>query len=106
MNKDNAKDYLPFIIALSEGKEIQHNTYGDKWDTLQEIAFNTPACNYRIKPDALIIRTRRAIMQQGKEVWIAVLHDTPGYSKPEEFVKINRDCFVRWIDITWVETEV
>lgn len=106
MNKDNAKDYLPFIIALSEGKDIQHNTFGSAWDTLEELSFNTPAHLYRIKPEPVIIRTRRALLSNGKQAWVSILHDLPDYVKPEAFMHNNKDIFVRWIDITWVETEV
>lgn len=56
MNKDNAKDYLPLVQALSEGKVIQYkfqksdNSYA--WIDLESIVdFCTPAEFYRIKPE-------------------------------------------------------
>lgn len=50
MNKDNAKDYLPFVQALAEGKTIQHY-YINEWITIIDPCFSDEAKNYRIKPE-------------------------------------------------------
>lgn len=56
MNKDTAKDYLPLVQALSEGKVIQYkyqksdNSYA--WMDLESaVDFCMPAEFYRIKPE-------------------------------------------------------
>lgn len=50
MNKDNAKDYLPLIQAMAEGKTIQmHN--GDYWFDEEELCFDGDVNIYRIKPE-------------------------------------------------------
>ena len=54
MNRMNAKDYLPIVQALADGKIIQFK-YGENspWrDTneITEITFQLPANYYRIKP--------------------------------------------------------
>jgi hypothetical protein len=53
MNASNAKDYLPLVQALAEGKQIQiQKMDGSAWfnpDT--EILFQLPANQYRIKPE-------------------------------------------------------
>lgn len=48
MNKDNAKDYLPLVQALAEGKVIQIRTKNG-WQTWNDFNFSAPAANYRIK---------------------------------------------------------
>lgn len=56
MNKDNAKDYLPLVQALAEGKvvEIQGS---DGWKVLSNYDFTSPPKHYRIKPEP-------------KEIWV------------------------------------
>lgn len=59
MNKNNAKDYLPFVQALVEGKTIQVNVgectergFVDKWvDAMSELSFVGKPSQYRIKPE-------------------------------------------------------
>ena len=50
MNKHNAKDYLPLVQALAEGRVIQFGIAGD-WTDLEEPDFNRPPALYRIKPE-------------------------------------------------------
>lgn len=52
MNKDTAKDYLPLVQALAEGKTIQWMNMGGEWhDQIIETSFAAPADRYRIKPE-------------------------------------------------------
>ena len=51
MNKDNAKDYLPLVQALAEGKTIQLFSDGDGWEDIRSPIFDRPAKLYRIKPE-------------------------------------------------------
>lgn len=57
MNAQNAKDYLPLIKALSEGKTIQfHDGYDSCSDSLEwkdqtEFNFDHAPTRYRVKPD-------------------------------------------------------
>ena len=63
MNKNNAKDYLPIIQALAEGKTIQvnigvcaENGCVDKWiDVMSELSFTEKPSQYRIKPEPRVI---------------------------------------------------
>ena len=55
MNKDNAKDFLPLVQALADGKTIQHDK-GIIWVDLDStkgggIYFNEYPVKYRIKPE-------------------------------------------------------
>ena len=57
MNKNNAKDYLPLVQAMAEGKEIEilrqanRTIVGSKWETTETISDGLPASRYRIKPE-------------------------------------------------------
>lgn len=52
MNKNNAKDFLPLVQALAEGKTIQLRTDdGSRWVDLCAPAFNGNPAEYRIKPE-------------------------------------------------------
>ena len=52
MNKDNAKDYLPLVQALADGKTLQFDFSGDgRWEDIAAINdFKNPSEFYRIKP--------------------------------------------------------
>ncbi len=51
MNRERAKELLPIILAFADGKTIEFkNTFGD-WINCDEIMFNRPPKDYRIKPD-------------------------------------------------------
>lgn len=50
MNANNAKDYLPLVQALAEGKTIQVSGV-DEWVDVEGVCFTrSPDC-YRIKPE-------------------------------------------------------
>jgi hypothetical protein len=55
MTKESAKDYLPLVQALADGKTIQLNVGSaacPKWmDEWSDFAFIDPPSNYRIKPE-------------------------------------------------------
>ena len=56
MNKDNAKDYLPLVQALADGKTIQCKQYssGEWVDLRGGVNFDsTPFKSYRIKPEPI-----------------------------------------------------
>lgn len=52
MNKDNAKDYLPLVQALAEGKQIQSQLDKHlKWRDTNSPDFSMAPDQYRIKPE-------------------------------------------------------
>jgi len=51
MNASNAKDYLPLVQALVEGKTVQYRLLGEKWSTGGDVDFSLPPDQYRIKPE-------------------------------------------------------
>lgn len=50
MNKENAKDYLPLVQALADGRMIQVKTVCG-WVDSESIGFVFPPDQYRIKPE-------------------------------------------------------
>lgn len=51
MNKDNARDYLPLVQALADGKPLQVKTVNG-WDDIQSgVSFCYAPEKYRIKPE-------------------------------------------------------
>lgn len=65
MNKDNARDYLPLVQALAEGKVIQIRTDLSGWKDFEEFSFEKHAQNYRIKPEP-------------REIWVVLDGDDDG----------------------------
>lgn len=52
MNKNNAKDFLPLVQALAEGKVIQIRMFScDPWKDCSRPDFTMDPPNYRIKPE-------------------------------------------------------
>ena len=51
MNKDNAREYLPLVQALAEGKTIQCRQVPGGWTDMDRLNFNAPPNEYRIKPE-------------------------------------------------------
>ena len=52
MNKDNAKDYLPLVQALADGKVIQGRLFIlNPWKDCAHPDFTMDPSNYRIKPE-------------------------------------------------------
>lgn len=52
MNKENARDYLPLVQALAEGRVIQHQKTDGTWIDDIEFSFDWPAHRYRVKREA------------------------------------------------------
>lgn len=54
MNKDNAREFLPLVQALADGRTIQSRAIKDttKWiDMIGHIAFGSDPEFYRVKPE-------------------------------------------------------
>jgi hypothetical protein len=51
MNKDNAKDYLPLVQALADGKTIQCKNMDGDWIDVSNFHFSGPHYDYRVKPE-------------------------------------------------------
>jgi hypothetical protein len=53
MTRDEAKDYLPLIQALADGKTIQVKEDDGTWADLHSPSFWNDPCFYRIKPKVI-----------------------------------------------------
>lgn len=51
MNKENAKEFLPFVQALADGKKIQFKTNSGNWKDGVNLEFSLNPKDYRIKPE-------------------------------------------------------
>lgn len=51
MNRQEAKELLPIIQAFAEGKTIEFKSAFGNWTDCNEVLFNYPPKDYRIKPE-------------------------------------------------------
>jgi hypothetical protein len=51
MNKENAKDYLPYVQAMADGKTIQWKTDSGNWKDGVDLELSLDPDHYRIKPE-------------------------------------------------------
>lgn len=55
MNANNARDYLPLVQALADGKSLQYNVNrsdeAPKWVDREDFTFDEHVTEYRIKPE-------------------------------------------------------
>lgn len=65
INKDNARLYIPYLQAISEGKTIQHEQFPGIWFDfqLQDFLFTDDPENYRVKPPCAWVKV--ALMKDG-----------------------------------------
>jgi len=72
MNAQNAKDFLPIVQALIEGKQIQCLTTSHTWIDLPDVVFSDPIEKYRIKHEPM-------------EVWVHITSPTEvGFAYTQE----------------------
>ena len=55
MNTNNAKQYLPLVQALADGKTVQLKA-GGSWIDTTDVEFVAAPERYRIKPEPRVIR--------------------------------------------------
>jgi hypothetical protein len=55
MNKNNAKEYLPLVKALAEGKTVQISASNGQWTNPTEVEFTLAPNCYRVKPEPKIV---------------------------------------------------
>jgi hypothetical protein len=94
MNKHNAKDYLPLVQALAEGKTVQAREHHGSscWVDVSNPFFDVPACDYRIKPEPVKRWYRVALMKSAKTSWAVSVESE------EEIAAVERyQQFSRWL---------
>lgn len=90
MNKGTAKEYLPLVQALADGRVIEHKGRAG-WYTADEPSFDFPPDQYRIKPEP-------------KEVWFnryehGVTHGPYGSKEEAENNAANFATQVRYREV-------
>lgn len=93
MNKDNAREYLPLVQALAEGKTIQISLDGSRWQDTLDASFNHDASMYRIKPEPVKGWYRVAMLGSGESARIE-LAESSGQSEAQ---LVSRIDFIRWL---------
>ena len=73
ITKENAKDFLPFIKALSEGKKIEYKDAKDEWTVVEKLFFSDDPSKYRIK-----LETKCRPFKSQKECW-SEMHKHPDF---------------------------
>ena len=73
ITKENAKEILPIIKALSEGKKIEYKDYKDDWVVAEKLIFSDDPSKYRIKPE-----TKCRPFKSQKECW-SEMHKHPDF---------------------------
>lgn len=81
MNKDSAKDYLPLVQALADGRVIQWRNYAGDWLDSESPTMSDEPGRYRIKPEP---REWWVVVNKVGGVW-SVLSSKP------DFDAITRD---------------
>lgn len=53
MNRKQAKELLPIIIAFAEGKEVQYQWSDGRWKESENLSFGRSEDRYRIAPESV-----------------------------------------------------
>lgn len=95
MNKDNARDYLPLVQALAEGKTIQYRLEDGEWADVPQPIFHDEVRSYRIKPEPKKISLSIALHNDDSGYW-AELVQGETITERQRFARPN--SFVKWLD--------
>ena len=93
MNKDNAKEFLPLLQALIDGKTIQYYSHtAAQWKDMAAVNFVYERARYRIKPERI-----------KKKMWYH-----PDSSKATGLYPVegNSFCDNHWAESGWKIVEV
>lgn len=80
MNRERAKELLPIIHAFAEGKTVQFKNSFEDWIDCDNIMFNWPPKDYRIKPEP-----KYRPFKDAEECWQEMQkHEPFGWVKTDE----------------------
>jgi hypothetical protein len=102
MNQEQAKEWLPLIQAVADGKTIQGN-YGtdDKpnWKDVARLNFDCEVEAYRIKPEPKKGWYRVGLLKTDEgEFFTTTADSTDPYEDPEQtYLDEWSEDFVRWL---------
>ena len=98
MNASNAKDYLPLVQALIEGKTLQKNTGFEKerWEDVVNAHFSDPPKSYRIKPEPKKQSYRVGLFKDDEGIFFTYsIDEIINYNVYETYE--TKKTFVRWL---------
>ena len=101
MNSKNAHLYLPFVVALTEGKVVEFNAYSDVWENHQDYVFSDAPESYRIAKPKTVVKSRRYIWKADQNYRVYTVNT----EEELQFIYTHATN-VKWIDEDWVYTEV
>ena len=88
MNRQEAKELLPVLQAFAEGKTVQFKNSFEDWIDCDNIMFNRPPKDYRIKPEP-----KYRPFKDAEECWQEMLKHQPfGWIKYKEENKYTTYC--------------
>jgi len=95
MNKDNARDYLPLVQALAEGKTIEFLNSNAQWEDCEYPSFNQMPVRYRIKPEPKKIHLNIAFHKDKSGYWCRLVTG----NTVTDLARVEQsDSFVKWLD--------
>ncbi len=97
------------IKAWADGAAIEYRTATSPNAPWLPYPSDTPCWHsnvfeFRVKPTPPKVRSRRCFWNGGTQVFVTLVHDTPGYTTPEDLQTSTR--FIAWIDKDWQEHDV
>lgn len=107
MNREQAKNMLPIIQALAEGKPIEFKNYKGEWVESKQLAFNKPIEDYRIKPEpkyrpfANAEECWQEVQKHEPIGWVKALH---GHFYITGITNVNVYCGINdnWLDYEYM----
>ena len=93
MNKDNAKDYLPLVQALADGKTIQYSAslISPAWADREKPNFYSEPEYYRIKPEPrecwIRFGANDVILQTARDENNAHIKEIDGFVRMREIIE-------------------
>ena len=96
MNKENAKDFLPLVQALAEGKTIQYSYYKDGWKDIEGPSLLGRPEQWRIKPETKQAKGRVFLY---KHLTTTGSFSALSLSLPESYLFHEaQPYFIKWVD--------
>ena len=106
MNKHNAKDYLPFVQAMAEGKEVELMHSDGMWIVERDLIFTAPLENYRIvepsktedlERDLAISKARCQVLEKAGDL-LAIVIGPAGKQAWATEAEVDR-AYYGWLNI-------
>lgn len=97
MNKDTAKDYLPLVQALAEGKTIEYEYIAGKWREVENIdTIGLSPKAYRIKPEPKKQSYRVGLFKDDEGIFFTYsIDEIMNFDVYETYE--TKPTFVRWL---------